>query len=217
MKTKLIIAAGLALSMSTAFAEGQRVNVSDFAGGSLKGWESKEFSGKTQYQIQHQGNRNVLTAKADAGASALGVRKRIDLTKTPFLNWSWRIDKAHPPLKEATKGGDDYAARVYVIIDGGVFVWKTRALNYVWSSRPDSRTQKWNNPFLPRNARMLAVRDSRNPQGQWLTEKQNVAADFKALYGFTPTYIDGVAIMTDADNTGGSVAASYGDIYFTEK
>ena len=217
MKAKLLLAAGLLFTSNIALAEGQRVNISDFANGSLTGWESKEFSGKTQYNIQQQGNRKVLTATSSGGASALGVRKRIDLTKTPFLNWSWRVNKALPPLKEATKAGDDYAARVYVIIDGGIFVWKTRALNYVWSSRPNTRGQKWNNPFLPKNARMLSVRDSRNGPGQWITEKQNVAADFKSLYGFTPSYIDGIAIMTDADNSKGSTSSSYGEIFFTDK
>lgn len=218
MKSKLLLAASLLFTSNFAFAEGERVNIGDFSKGSIAGWEVKEFAGKTNYEIKYQGNRNVLTAKSTNGAaSALGVRKKIDLTKTPFLNWSWRVDTPLPPLKEATKAGDDYAARVYVIIDGGLFVWKTRALNYVWSSKPNSRGQKWNNPFLPRNARMLSVRDSRNGPGQWLTEKQDVAADFQKLYGFTPRSIDGVAIMTDADNSKGVAAASYGDIYFTAK
>jgi len=217
MKNKLLLATALLFTSNLAFADGERVNIADFSKGSKVGWESKEFSGTTDYQFQQQGNRQVLTAKSTGGASGLGVRKRVDLTKTPFINWSWRVDTALPPLKEATRAGDDYAARVYVIIDGGLFVWRTRALNYVWSSNANSRGQKWNNAFAPKNARMLAVRDSRNPKGQWLTEKQNVAADFQALYGFTPTYIDGIAIMTDADNSNGTAAASYGDIFFTAK
>ena len=215
MNNKLLVAAALTLAIGTANANTQ-IKLGDFSQGSLTGWESKVFSGQTQYQIKQQGNLKSLSATSNGGASGLGVRQRIDLTKTPFLNWSWRVDKPLPPLLEKTKAGDDYAARLYVIIDGGLFIWKTRALNYVWSSNPVKGT-KWNNAFAPRNARMLAVRDSRDGPGQWKTEKQNVAEDFQNLYGFTPRYIDGVALMTDTDNSKGSAAASYGDIFFSAK
>lgn len=216
MNNKLLLISALVLACGTANADTTQIPLGEFSKGSLTGWESKVFSGQTQYKIKQQGNLKSLSATSDGGASALGVRKRIDLTKTPFLNWSWRVDKPLPPLKETTKAGDDYAARLYVIIDGGIFIWKTRALNYVWSSNP-SKGVKWNNAFAPRNARMLAVRDSRDGPGQWMKEKQNVMDDFKNLYGFVPRYIDGVALMTDTDNSRGSAAASYGDIFFSAK
>lgn len=200
-----------------AMADGARINLGEFSKGSLDGWESKAFAGTTQYQIQQQGDKKVLKANSNKTASIMGRRMRIDLTKTPFLNWSWKVDKALPPLQEATRAGDDYAARVYVIIDGGVFIWKTRALNYVWSSAANSRGTKWNNAFKPKNARMLAVRDKRDAAGRWTYQKQDVAADFKALYGFQPRFIDGIAIMTDTDNSGGTASASYGDIFFSAK
>lgn len=216
MQNKLLLISSLILACSTANADTTDIKLGEFSKGSLKGWETKVFKGQTQYQIKQQGNLKYLSAVSSKGASGLGVRKRIDLTKTPFLNWSWRVDKTLPPLKEKTKAGDDYAARLYVIIDGGLFIWRTKALNYVWSSTP-SKGAKWNNAFAPRNARMLSVRDSRNGPGQWLKEKQNVVEDFKSLYGFAPKFIDGVALMTDTDNSGGSAAASYGDIFFSSK
>ena len=216
MKNKLLISTCILLMSGSAMADG-RINLGEFSKGALNGWEGKSFAGMTQYKIEQQGNRKVLKATSNKTASILGRRMRIDLTKTPFLNWSWKVDKALPPLKEATKAGDDYAARLYVIIDGGVFIWKTRALNYVWSSAPASRGTKWNNAFKPKNARMLAVRDKRDANGRWVTQKQDVATDFKTLYGFQPRFIDGIAIMTDTDNSGGTAAASYGDIFFSEK
>ena len=216
MKNKLILTATLIMACGAANADTSQIKLGEFSKGSLTGWESKVFSGKTQYQIKQQGNLRSLSAVSNKGASGLGVRKRIDLTKTPFLNWSWRVDKPLPPLKETTKAGDDYAARLYVIIDGGLFIWKTKALNYVWSST-QAKGSKWNNAFAPRNARMLSVRDRSNGPGQWLKEKQNVQQDFQNLYGFTPRFIDGVALMTDTDNSGGSAAASYGDIFFSAK
>ena len=61
-------------------------------------------------------------------------KKRIDLHQTPYLNWRWRVDKPLHALDEKTKSGDDYGARIYVVIDGGLFFWNTKAINYVWAS-----------------------------------------------------------------------------------
>ena len=47
---------------------------------------------------------------------------------------------------EHAKAGDDFAARVYVIRDGGLLKWRTRAINYVWAGSSDEG-QHWPNPF----------------------------------------------------------------------
>jgi len=217
MKNKMIWLAALLLSGNVASADNTRINIGEFAKGSVKGWETKSFSGLSQYAIQQQGNRKVLKATSKGTASAFGRRARIDLTKTPFLNWSWRVDKPLSNLPEKTKAGDDYAARVYVLIDGGLLVWRTKALNYVWSSNAKYKNTRWNNAFAPKNAKMLALRDKADGPGKWITEKRNIAQDFKLMYGFVPRFIDGVAVMSDTDNSRGESAASFGDIFFSAK
>ena len=37
-------------------------------------------------------------------------------------------------LDESTKDRDDYAARLYLVKSGGILIWRTKAVNYVWSS-----------------------------------------------------------------------------------
>lgn len=204
--------AGAVLSTS-AFANGNVV-VGEFSKGQLAGWEAKEFSGKTHYQITTEGNTVVLKATSQGAASGLGKKIKIDLAKTPVMNWSWRIDKKLGKLNEQSKEGDDYAARVYVIVDGGLFPWNTKALNYVWSSN-QARGTTWNNAYLPKNAKMTAIRGSQDKVGGWMREKRNVRADFKRIFGKDITEIDGVAIMTDTDNGKGQAAAAYGDIFFS--
>ncbi len=67
-------------------------------------------------------------------ASGLFKKIHIDLNKTPYFNWSWKIDRSLKGLNERSKEGDDYAARICVVKKHALFFWKTRALNYVWSS-----------------------------------------------------------------------------------
>jgi len=63
---------------------------------------------------------------------------------------------------------------------------------------------------------MLAQRDASDPQGTWFNERRNVVRDFKRLHGKDIRRIDGVAIMTDSDNSGLSARALYGDIFFSK-
>ncbi|MFZ1343261.1 DUF3047 domain-containing protein [Thiothrix eikelboomii] len=190
--------------------------IGEFSARQLAAWDSKSFKGATQYQLVQDGQRWVLSAKSQAAASGLTRKIKVDLTQTPFLNWSWRIDQPLPALNEQTKAGDDYAARLYVIVDGGLLVWNSKAVNYVWSGS-SARGATWGNAYLPKNAQMLAVRGKQDKTGVWITEKRNVRADFQKLYGVDIQTIDGVALMTDSDNSKSEAAAKYGDIFFSAR
>lgn len=208
LSTVTIIGSGI------VFGSGDKIEVSQFSKNSLEGWERKSFSGQTDYQLTEEGTRTVLLAKASSSASGLGKKIRIDLTRTPYINWSWKIDHRLEGLDETTKSGDDYAARLYVVKSGGAFVWKTKALNYVWSSNQPKEVV-WPNAFQPKNAKMLSIRGVEDQVGQWVAEKRNVREDLKKVFGKNIETIDAVAIMTDSDNSGRNASAAYGDIFFT--
>lgn len=189
--------------------------IAEFSQGRLDQWAPKVFDGESQYRLVQVAGRTALQATAKDSASGLFKKIRVDLTRTPFLNWSWRVDRPHPPLDERSKAGDDYAARVYLVVDGGLLFWKTIALNYVWSSAMPPGSH-WPNSFAGENVMLLAVRSSEDALGVWHHEKRNVVEDFKRLFNKEITTIDAVALMTDSDNSGGEATAYYGDIYFSE-
>ena len=191
-----------------------RVEIGQFSAGNSAGWETKAFVGETDYQLQNDGNKTVLTAKAIGSASGLGKKIKIDLRKTPYVNWSWKVDRGLGQVNEKTKKGDDFAARLYVVKSGGALIWKTKALNYVWSSN-QSKDEIWPNAFQPKNAIMLSVRGKEDQIGQWVTEKRNVREDLRKAFGKDIDQIDAVAIMTDTDNSGRTASAAYGEIFFT--
>ena len=208
---------------SPAFCQGDepdkapdKLVVGHFSQGVLDNWEKKEFNGDSQYQLIQVDDQMILKGTAKSSASGLFKKIRVDLSKTPFLNWSWRVEKPHPPLDETTKQGDDYAARVYIVVDGGLFFWKTIALNYVWSSQqlPGST---WPNAYAGKNVMLMSLKSSSDSPQTWYTEKRNVLDDFKKLFDKDITHIDAVAVMTDSDDSGGDVTAYYGDIFFTSK
>jgi len=204
----------LLLFSLTDLSADERLDIGLFSQQDLAGWKHKQFAGTTLYELQELNTTTVLSAVSQQSASAFYKEVHVDLEKTPIMHWSWLKKQSLNPGDENTRAGDDFAARVYVIKDGGLFFWKTLVINYVWSFAHESGSV-WANPFAGKNAQMLAQRDSTDPAGVWMTEKRHIVEDFKRLHGKTIKTIDAVAIMTDSDNSGLSAAAYYGDIYFT--
>lgn len=213
---RFVLTTVLLLSSLARFAVAEdRLIVGDFSAGVLDNWEGKSFEGVTEYRLVELSGSRVLKAESVNAASGLFKKQRIDLQETPYMNWRWRIENRLGSLDEQSKSGDDYAARVYVIISGGWAFWRTRAINYVWaSSSPVGKV--WPNAFAGDHAVMIAMRSANDKTGTWYREKRNVLNDFKQYVDASVRYIDAVALMTDTDNANGHATAYYGDIYFTK-
>ena len=191
------------------------VMIGTFTLDEIANWEDHSFKGRTSYQLIGQGTPLSLQATCKDTASALYRWISVDLTRTPILRWSWGIGGVHPSLDDTTKTGDDYAARVYVVYaPDSLMPWRTKAVDYVWAnSQPKGNT--WPNAFTD-HAMMVALRSGQpTRQEKWVTEARNVREDFKNLFGFDITSIDGVAIMTDCDNSGLPSTGYYRDLRFT--
>ncbi len=194
-------------------AQAESVIIAQMRTMDIQQWQHKEFAGKTDYQMITLDGERVLQAKSNGGASGLFNELRVDLRKTPIINWRWRAEKSLSGLDEHSKQGDDYVARIYIVVSGGMLFWNTKALNYVWSSNQALDSQ-WNNAYTAQ-AKMLAVETGVKNLGQWRSYQRNVAKDLQALFGEEIEYIDAIAIMTDTDNGKGEALTYYGDIYFS--
>lgn len=201
------------------------IKVANFSEGDLSGWEEESFKGHSRYSFVSAENngeskdteqvRKVLQASTNGQASGLFKEIDIDLNKTPYLHWSWRVKNLFTDNDERNKEGDDYPARIYVVVSGGIFFWNTKAINYVWSSNQPIGSE-WPNAYTG-NAKMIAVQAGEENLGKWVHERRNVRKDLQRLFGDDVTHIDAVAVMVDGDNTEQSATAYFGDIVFSEK
>lgn len=190
------------------------VEIGRFSQSDIKDWQVKRFKGETVYTIVSLEGKQVLKAESDKSAAAFYKEIEIDLTKTPYLNWSWRVENILSNLNEQSKNGDDFPARVYVVVKSGFLSLSIKALNYVWSSVTPIG-QSWDNPFIG-SVKMLSLRSGNTHRGTWQKEKRNVREDLINFLGSEYLVIYGVAVMTDTDNSKGKVRAYYGDIYFSK-
>ena len=218
----VLVPVWLAASPATPVIEKR---VANFSEGDLSGWEEKSFKGNSQYTFVDAstiGAENlagktgkVLRASTQGQASGLFKEVDIDLSKTPYLHWSWRVNNLFADNDERSKAGDDYPARIYVVVSGGIFFWKTKAINYVWSSQ-QSAGSEWPNAYTG-SAKMIAVQGGSENVGRWVSQRVNVRDDLQRLFGDDLSHIDAVAVMVDGDNTGQSATSFFGDIYFSKQ
>jgi hypothetical protein len=199
------------------------INVTELANNGIKQWEEESFVGHSTYHVVDYDGRMVLKADSNNSSSGLVLKKKIDLLKTPYINWSWLTKHKLPSFDEKSKAGDDYVARVYVVIDGGMMIWNSLCLSYVWSSNQDQDTV-WNNAFVGDKVKMISVRGQEAKIDQWYNEKRHVFNDLVAHFGDKGSdkknqdayrYIDVIAIMTDTDNSASNATSYYGDIIFS--
>ncbi len=201
-------------TLNLAYAD--KIIVFEFSEEELAELEVRKVRGadnKTIYSIESNENGNYLKAVADNAASGLGKEIKINLNKTPFINITWKIEKDLKGIKEDTKKGHDYAARVFAIKKTGATPLSNRAINYVFSSnsevgenRPSPYTKKSIDNVL------ASTRDGLN---EWVTVKANVKDDFKRFHNLDVNELDGLAIMSDTDNSKMKSVAYFQNIYFS--
>jgi len=210
--SKAIASAALALLSQGVFAQNEpgQHHVID-----MLHWEERIFRSSTEYRGVMLDDTRAVRARAEGSASALYQRRRINLSRTPYLQWRWRIDNTlGPDIDEHSRAGDDFAARIYVVRNGGLSFWRTKLLNYVWSNAQPVGT-RWSSPMAGINTQMIAVDSGDGQAGQWQLHSRDIRADWFAAFGEEIDRIDAVAIMTDTDNTGAALQAWYADIVFS--
>jgi len=198
------------------FSNANEVKIFEFTELELSQLEVRKVRGaenKTFYTIGSNENGNFLKAIADNAASGLGKEVKIDLNKTPFINITWKIEKGLPGINENTKKGHDFAARVFAVKKTGATPLSNRAINYVFSSNNEIGFNS-PSPYTKKSIDNVLA-STKNNLNEWITVKSNVKEDFKKFHNLDVNELDGLAIMSDTDNSKLKAIAYYQNIYFS--
>lgn len=198
-----------------------------------EGWKPltfKKVERHTQYEVVKDGSMVVVKAVSEASASGLTKQVMIDPQEYPIVRWRWKVENLLQKSNVTRKDGDDYPARLYITFayepDKVGFGRKLKykagqalfgdipigALNYIWDGKSPIGTIV-DNAFTD-FAKMIVVQSGAQRIGSWVEEERNVYQDYKLAFGEEPPAINGVAIMSDTDNTKERAVAYYGDIIF---
>lgn len=189
----------------------------------MEAWAPLTFpkiAAHTRYSIESIDGQSVLKAEADASASGLVLNRPFNPYETPVLRWRWRVDNVLEKGDATRKDGDDYPLRVYVLFayDPARVSFGLRAkyglarrlhgeypphaaLNYIWANRShDSRILT--SPYTDRS-QLVVLRSGASETGKWVEEEVRILEDYRAAFGADPPREARLAVMGDADNTGG--------------
>ena len=215
MKFILKIIIGTLITVGSSHAN--EIKIFDFTEKELSELDVRKVRGadnNTVYTVGSNENGNFLKAVADNSASGLGKEMKIDLNKTPYINITWKIEKDLPGIKENTKKGHDFAARVFAVKKTGATPLSNRAINYVFSSNNEIGFNS-PSPYTKKSIDNVLASTKKNIN-EWVTVKANVKEDFKKFHNLDVNELDGLAIMSDTDNSKMKAIAYFQNIYFSE-
>jgi hypothetical protein len=179
----------------------------DQVGGPPSGWVSRNSDPGQVYHVLSENGRHFLRAVSHGMSIQMGYEKRWPLREYPILRWQWRAEIFPEHSDERIKAGGDSVLGVYVVFGSWPFI---KSIKYIWSDTlPVGET--FESPFSSK-ARIIVVRSGRADARKWVTERRDVLADYRRLYGegCTAPVARGIAILTDADNTRSLAIGDYG-------
>ena len=191
----------------------EKVTVFNFTEDEFKTLQVKKVKGETTWRLGSNEKGNFIKAEAEGKGSGLGKEVKIDLSKTPFINITWKVEKDLSGIDEKTKKGHDYAARVFVIKKTGSTMLSNRAINYVFSSNQNV-DENWRSPYTKKSVDYVLSTTKENLD-TWVTVKANVKDHFKKFHDLDVVDLTGVAIMMDTDNSKLKAISYFQNIYFS--
>ncbi|MDC1053300.1 DUF3047 domain-containing protein [Candidatus Pelagibacter sp.] len=213
---KIILNIFILIFILSGLTFANEVKIFEFTESELSKLDVRKVRGadnNTNYTVGSNENGNYLKAIANNAASGLGKEVKINLNKTPIINITWKVEKDLPGIKENTKKGHDFAARVFVIKKTGATPLSNRAINYVFSSNNEVGFNS-PSPYTKKSIDNVLATTKEN-LNKWVTVRANVKEDFKKFHNLDVNELDGLAIMSDTDNSKLEAITYYQNIYFS--
>ena len=196
-------------------SKSETLKVFEFTNEEFGQLKKRKVKGETTWTLGSNESGNFIKAEAEGVGSGLGKEVLIDLNKTPIINITWKIEKDLSGINENSKKGHDFAARVFVVKKTGSTALSNRAVNYVFSSNNEIG-KYWRSPYTKKSIDYVLSTTKQN-LNEWVTVRANVKKHFKLLHDLDVNELNGVAIMTDTDNSKLKAVSYYQNIYFSSQ
>jgi hypothetical protein len=218
--TRLVVLVSLlALAVSVWAAD---VVIEDWKGpkigakGIPEGWQGGQTWGLPQYDMTIEDNDGVrvlhLRSKIESSTVSKDIKGKIDLKETPILEWSWKAVALPRGADSRKKATDDQAAQLYVAWPRFPQAVRSQIIGYIWdTTAPVGSFVKSQKTGM---VTYVVVRSGPADVGKWLTERRNVADDYRKIYGEQPDGPGAISIAIDSDDTSSSAESYFGRILF---
>ena len=168
-------------------------------------WKQRKESGRTVYSLQEQNGLRFLHAAARGLGIQAAKQQEWDLSIYPILAWSWRPIEFPPGSDERNAKTNDSALAVYAVFPHTY--WSVKSVKYIWSAVVPVGTHLTSSAGL---TQVRVLRSGAQGKGGWVEERVNVLEDYRKYFETTEAPKPaGIAVLTDADDTGSSAQGDY--------
>jgi len=185
------------------------------ARGIPKGWRAYEtIGGRPAYDftvVEDDGHR-ALQLQSRGDHSTIARRLRISLKATPLLEWSWKVVQFPAGADVRRKETSDLTGHLFVVWPRQPAMLRSRLIGYVWDEKIPADTIEPSRKTG--TVSFVVVRSGTADAASWITERRNVAADYRRIYGEEPDDAGAVALSIDTNDTGSPAEALFGAIAF---
>jgi hypothetical protein len=187
----------------------------DFSQGLEKDWEMKQLARRpNRFSIVDENGNRVLKAQSISAASGMFLEWQIDPLISGDISWKWKVSTSlMTNKKEKTRAGDDYAARLFLLFEPHFFRWRIPNVCYVWAGNEPVGSM-FKSPHTSSVCTIVLQKGNENAL-QWVPEKRDFVADYRACFGKAPQSLSAVAVMVDTDDTEDQTTAWFDDIKIT--
>jgi hypothetical protein len=180
------------------------------------GWLGGQTWGLPQHDmtIEEQDDQRVLHLKSKIESSTIRkeIKGKVNLKETPILEWTWKGAVLPTNADCRKKSADDQAAQLYVVWPRFPEAVRSQIIGYIWdTTAPVGTIVKSEKTGT---VTYVVVRSGPADLGKWLTEKRNVAEDYRKIYGTAPDNPGMISLAIDSDDTSSSSESFFGSILF---
>jgi hypothetical protein len=180
-------------------------------------WESRSLGRPARYDLSvvAEGGRNVLHLVSDDEHTVIGKPLHVNLKDTPILEWSWKVVALPTGADLRRKETSDSAVALFVAWRRVPEFLRSRLIGYAW----DTATQGppvFGSPKT-RTVTYVVVRSGAADLGRWITERRDVWADYRAIYGSDPETPSLLSISIDTNDTRSHAESFIGPILFRRR
>jgi hypothetical protein len=211
----------LLLLLATAASAASPVLVEDWSAppvgtkGIPAGWKGQSWgSPKYDFTVVNTNAQKALHMRSVNEGSTISreIKGQVDLKETPLLEWSWRVTLLPKNGNSCRKATDDQGGQVYVVWPRFPDAVRSQIIGYVWdTTQPAGTICKSEKTGT---VTYVVVRSGPADLGRWLTERRNVADDYKQIYGAAPDAPGAISLAIDSNDTNSTAEAFVGALLF---
>jgi hypothetical protein len=180
------------------------------------GWRGESWGKPSGYDltiVDDDGHRALrLRSDGDRVTISVDLKGRVDLRDTPILEWAWKVTVLPRGGDSRVRATADQAAQIYVVWPRVPALLRSRIIGYAWDTQAPAgsvfRSRKTG------TVTYVIVRSGVADLGHWITERRDVAEDYRRIYGEEPKEPGALSLSIDSNDTRSSAESFIGSLVF---